>query len=763
MAVVLEALVAARRASVALLVLALAGPASGSVRVPEPARAGGALDEGNPRVEARLLVDAEVVQAGKPVRVGVLFDLDRGWHVYWRNPGQSGLPTELDWNVPEGSVGPIRWPAPEVFGESDGYITTYGYDRQVLLMNDLTFRPSVRGERVIAVGVEFLACKVRCIPGRLELERKLIVADTGRPADPETHALFERYSRRVPVSPDAFGLELDALYSQSAIRPGDRFRAAVVALPCIGEPERADCAGWDLGKRDPGHAFVPDRMRSVELRVTGSRPHPFTDGGFLVTLDGRATADDPGGPERLRGVLAVRVPDGEVRWVEVDLPLPRADAAASVVAIDNPWLDPVTPAGFGGGVPLWQAILLALAGGVVLNLMPCVLPVLALKVFGITELAHRSRREVTLSGLAYAAGILASMLALAVVVLLLRAAGTAVGWGFQFQEPVFIAAISTVLLVFALNLFGVFDITFDATAASRMGEGAAGTRRSFFEGLLAVVVATPCSAPFLGTAVGFAFASSTSVIVAVFLAIGLGLAAPYLIVTWIPGWARIIPRPGPWMLQVRRVLGFALLGTVVWLGWVFGRTAGVDGLVALLAFLFAVAFVTWIFGSLQRARYARLARGVAVVLVGLAGAGLFALPVERASTPVGAVTEDGRVWEVFEPSAIRARLEEGRPVLVTFTADWCLTCKANERFVLGDARVQAELDRLDVATFKADWTQRDERIRAELARFGRAGVPMYLLYSPKSPGRPRVLPELLTVEGVVEALRQAAPGAGTRT
>jgi thiol:disulfide interchange protein DsbD len=350
------------------------------------------------------------------------------------------------------------------------------------------------------------------------------------------------------------------------------------------------------------------------------------------------------------------------------------------------------------------------------------------------------------------------MAVLAATVVGLRAGGTAVGWGFQFQEPLFVAAISAVLLVFALNLFGVFEIYVDATRLSQVGQTGSGPRRSFFEGLLAVAVATPCSAPFLGTAVGFAFASSASVILAIFLAVGLGLASPYLLVTWVPGWAKLIPRAGPWMIRLRQALAFLLLGTIVWLLWVIGRSVGIEGMTGLLAFLVAVAFATWIFGALQAAQRTRAALGAALGVGGLAVAWLLALPLEARETRAPAAgAAESLAWRAFDPAEIRAQLGEGRPVFVYFTADWCLTCKVNERMVLSDARVEAELARLDVAIFKADWTRRDETIRTELARFGRAGVPMYLVYSPEAPTRAELLPELLTVDLLVDALREAAP------
>ncbi|MGH0032158.1 MAG: protein-disulfide reductase DsbD family protein, partial [Myxococcota bacterium] len=389
----------------------------------------------------------------------------------------------------------------------------------------------------------------------------------------------------------------------------------------------------------------------------------------------------------------------------------------------------------------------------------CVLPVLAIKVFGIAERAHESRRQVAMHGVAYTAGILATMTALAVVVLALRSAGTAVGWGFQFQEPLFLVAISSVLVVFALNLFGVFEIGAPELGMEVGAPG--GLRRSFFEGLLAVLLSTPCSAPFLGTAVGFAFAGSTATIVGIFLSIGLGLAAPFVAVSLLPGLARFLPRGGAWMLNLRAVLGFALLATVVWLLWVSGRTLGTDGMTLLLAYLMLLGFGVWLYGARQRARGDGRAPLFAASLLGAALLGMLALPLEplaRASAdPVtgGAAAEAGGAQidaAPFDPAAVQGALDGGKPVFVYFTADWCLTCKVNERLVLRDERVVRALDRVGVAAFEADWTRRDETIRAELARFGRAGVPMYLVYDPRAPERPEILPELLTVDRVLEAL-----------
>jgi thiol:disulfide interchange protein DsbD len=388
--------------------------------------------------------------------------------------------------------------------------------------------------------------------------------------------------------------------------------------------------------------------------------------------------------------------------------------------------------------------------------MPCVLPVLALKAVAIAELAHRRRGEALAHGLAYLAGVLASMAALAAVVVALRAAGTAVGWGFQFQEPLFVATVASVLVVFAINLFGVFEIGVDAGRLAGFGAQAAGSRRSFFDGLLAVVLATPCSAPFLGTAVGFAFAGRAPVIFAVFLAIGFGLALPFTLVAAQPGLARWLPRPGPWMPRLRVGLGFALLATVVWLLWIVGRSAGADAMASLLSWLLALGFATWLFAALRGSSRGVLHAGGSLAILLLLAAGAGVVGIDPAAAPVQ--PEASRSARAYEVAAIAEERRAGRPVFAYFTADWCLTCKLNERVVLGDAEVQSALARDGFAVFEADWTRRDEAIRAELARFGRSGVPLYLLFPAAAGAAPLRLPELLSKERFLEALRDTAQG-----
>ncbi|HXZ85263.1 MAG TPA: thioredoxin family protein [Myxococcota bacterium] len=750
------------RLALSLLLAALAGVARAAPSVPESAFAATASERGSPRLEGRLLLDHDAVRPGEELRAGVLLTMSRHWHVYWRNSGQSGAPPRLRWQIDGAQVGPTEWPFPQVFREADGFITTYGYTGEVLLASPVTFQRGASGEVEVRVDADVLVCQVQCIPGELHLSRPLRVASESLAS--ADYALFEEWSLRVPRPVGSRELELEAMVSQSAIRPGDDFRAALAVHACAGgDAARPTCAAIEPATASAEDAFVPDPTGGIELLVTGARRPPSP--GLLLTLKGHAAPDAPREESRLRGALALHS-GGRTEYVEVDLPLPRAAAGAAVTPLANPWLEP-PPAGeasFAPALPLWQVLLLALLGGLVLNAMPCVLPVLAIKVFGLAELAQHGRAEILRHGIAYSAGVLASMAALAAVVAALRAAGAAVGWGFQFQEPLFVAAIAAVLVVFALSLFGVFEFRLDVGRVAGAGARAEGLRRSFFEGLLAVVLATPCSAPFLGTAVGFAFASSPATIAGIFLAIGFGLALPFLAICAVPSWARLVPRSGPWMVQLRTSLGFALLGTVVWLAWVLGRSAGSDAQAGLLAYLCALAAGLWLFGLVQRSERAGAILGAGVALLALALAGLRTLPLAGPPAPASeSAASDELAGQRFSAAGVDAAVARGTPVFVYFTAEWCLTCKVNEHVVFDDERVRAALARSGFEVFKGDWTRRDGAIRDELARFGKAGVPLYLVYGPKAAPRPIVLPELLTVDLFLKALQEAAPNTEAKT
>ena len=713
-------------------------------------------------------IEARLLRSGS--RVGVLFDLAPGWHVYWRSTGDTGLPPSLSWQSSHGSVGRILWPAPKAFqaGGSEPDAASYGYEHQVLLASDLVLREGQEADNVsLIVDVDILACEYECVPVELSLARA-----AGQPlagwSRAEEEARFEQHAALLPDDAASLSIEITAAWSQSAMRPGDSFRGAIGVRSCTRDD--ADCERWKpAGTDSPGGAFYPDDMESVTLRpgrVRSDRDDPQL---HWLELQGEAEAEEPIEEARVTGLLAIENDRGERRHVEVDVPFPSNESGAEVVMLGRHWAPPVVLLeGAGLGMGLVQALLLALLGGLVLNLMPCVLPVLAIKVFSISEMAHAAhagRGEPLRHGIAYTTGSGGSMLALGMLVVVLRAAGHSVGWGFQFQEPIYIAAISAVLVAFALNLFGTFEIRGGAGPLADLGQQATGARRSFFEGLLAVALATPCSAPFLGTAVGFAFASPPAVILGIFAAIGLGLAAPFALVAMVPAWARFMPRSGAWMQTVRSGLGFALLATVIWLLWIFGGSGGADGIVNLAAFLLLLAFSLWCFGLLQRSAHPRmtLAAGAAVLLLGGAGLNAVSARVEKVSATSqnhsAVQADDDAAWQPWSPDAVQARLRDGQAVFVRFTADWCITCKVNERVALADDDVVEALAQGGFALLVGDWTQRDEAIRSELSRHGRAGVPLYLLYDPQQPDEPRLLPELLTPEIVLAALEGSATAA----
>ncbi len=717
-----------------------------------------AKDNGGAHLRATLLSNASLVAAGDDFELGVLFDLDPGWHIYWHNPGEAGLPTRISWNAPDVEVGDIEWPVPSVFRESGGVITTYGYAQQVLLAVPAKASPDAKGEVHVEARVSALACSKVCIPAHFTLSHTLTVGDATTP-DEQAGPRFNE--RLLPQKSAAAGVDVEVVYSQSGVRPGDHFRAAIAAIPrCAGTP---NCTPLQLATT-PAEALVAALPADIELAKVNAATHPASHEGVLLQLEASADKNVAATAEAstFSGVLRL-TRAGQQLPIAFVAPLPRAASGDKVVQNNSPLLrasaDTAAQAPV-RQVPLLflQMLLFAFVGGLILNLMPCVLPVLFLKVVSVARLAHSERHLVLKHDIAYAAGILASMLALGALVASLRAFGAMVGWGFQFQSPVFASVLAVVLLLFALSLFGVFNVEIGAASLSsgvgRMG----GQLRSFFEGVLMVVVATPCTAPFLGSAVGFALVRSPLVILATFGAIGLGLAAPFVLLTLIPGLARIVPKPGAWMERLRELLGFALLATVLWLLWLVGRFAGADGVLQVLLLLLCAAFAAWIFGALQRQRARVLLRcaGTVFLVLLLLVAGRYLTPTSTNAQPSS--THSG-AWQPYSQAALDKARQAGRPVFVNFTADWCITCKVNEKTVFSQPEVQEVLTSSNTALLLADWTRRDEAIRAELARFGRAGVPMYLVYAPGD-AQPVLLPEILTPGVLIDAIRHAT---GTHT
>lgn len=715
--------------------------------VPATALATGAPDQGDPRVEAALLTDVSQVKPGDSFRVGVRFRLDPGWHIYWKNPGDSGLASEIVWDTPGTTVGELQWPMPITFRTPDGFITSYGYGDEVLLFADAHVSDKLTGSAQLSAAADILVCETRCLPAQIMLTRNVPLGTETRP-DVEHAPLFDAARARVPVTPESSGHAVALTLDTKPLTAGKPFTGTLTVTAPKGQP-------LPPVEKD---FFVPERVKGishVSLSPVEGKPGTFE-------VEGRMAPDVPAQEPRFVGVLRLGPASAGHPSLTLNLPLapvvaaPPGAPAAKAAAVPPPM--PKLPPGVaasGSSLSLGLVLLFAFLGGALLNLMPCVFPVLALKAYGFTRTVHAERGQVVPHALAYAGGIIGSLMALALAVLALRAGGHSVGWGFQFQEPLFVAAVAAVLVAFALNLFGVFTVGTDGTALVEKVDSSHGLARSAGEGVLAVVLATPCSAPLLGTAVGFALAAGTGTVLATFFMLGLGLALPFCLLVLVPGLTKLLPKPGAWMERGKQLLGFALLGTTVWLTWVMGGLAGVDGMARLLAFLAVVGLGAWLYGLAQGASGGRKAAGVAAVVAVLAMGGGLSLRFEETGPALRKASAVGEA-QPWDEAAVASALEAGQPVFIDFTADWCLTCKFNERTVLTREDVRAAFAEHKVAFFVADWTRRDARISAKLAEFGRAGVPMYLVVSPASPGKPEVLPELLTRDSVVEAVRRAA-------
>lgn len=759
-----------------MVVVWIAGtrPAMATVDVPGSARGEGAFQDGEAHVDVRLIYDHKVVKPGDTLRVGVLFSLDQDWHIYWENPGDAGLPTQIVWKGEGLEFGPLQWSAPGLYSESEGMWTTFGYDGEVVLYSDVVVQESVGDSIEIVADIDYLACKNACVPGEHTLRRTLAVGPTSVRAEKSERALFDVYSLQIPRDASALGIKAVATAGASQT-DGREGRAVLEVVLCEGPGN--NCPEMEISYEQLAYAFVPTSKSSLGVRVLAVEPHPTVYRGWVLSLETRrllaAHGDSEADAPRLSGVLRFMEADGGLIPVSIDTTVEGATAANSMLfeALFQGAASQSAVGGVGAGKGaasgessgLLYVLVMAFLGGMILNLMPCVFPVLAIKVTSFMELAHKTRSGVVQNGAAYTAGISASMLTLGLIVVGLRLAGQQVGWGFQFQQPMFLAGLAAVIVLFAMNTFGLFQVTLDPGKLGSVGTESSGLSRSFGEGILAVVLATPCSAPFLGTAVGFALTASAWSIVLIFFVLGLGLAAPFVALTLIPGASKILPRPGEWMNYLKNFLGFALLGAGIWLVWLVGRLAGVDAMGRMLVLLGALSLSAWIFGLVQFRSWGR-AKLVGLVLAFgiLGGAAKFALPLETGELVGNSgsgglrASDDPVAWNSWNQENIDAELEAGRPVFVVFTADWCLTCKVNERTAIFDDAVLAAIDTYNIAMLKADWTRPDEAIRAELSKYGRGGVPMYLLYTPSSAGTPEVLPEVLTAGMLIERFERAA-------
>jgi thiol:disulfide interchange protein len=681
------------------------------------------------RTRAELLAHApEGLEPGKPVWVGLQLAHQPEWHSYWKNSGDSGLPTKLEWKLPAGVVaGEIAWPMPGKY--PIGTLINYGYEKTVLLPVPLAitpeFKPSILGGALeVKLKAHWLVCRKECVPEEGEFSLSI----------PAKSAI----ALHGPVFQASFAAQPKPLAGQAtATIEGTALRLRVSGLPA--------------GLRGNNLEFFPETAEVIETSAQWSQ-----------AWDGPVwTAQVPLSPQRSQSPdpMPIVLTQGTEGWsidARVQGTWPEVAAPATLSpALQEALRNNATAAESGAGLTFASALLGALLGGLILNLMPCVFPVLAIKVVGFTQHAsdQRARR---LDGAAYSAGVVASFVALGLLVVALRGAGQQLGWGFQLQMPGVVAALAVLFTLIGLNLAGVFEVRQLVPTGLASLQSSHPMLNSFLSGVLAVVVASPCTAPFMGAALGFAVGLPTAQALMIFAALGIGMALPYLVASWVPGVARLLPRPGEWMVTFRKLMAYPMFAAVVWLLWVLGQQSGIDAASALLVVLIATSMLAWSFGLAGRTR---VIVGV-IALVWTGGfAWLLAGQIGAPRTQQAVAFNDG-AWQAWEPGRVEQLLASGRPVFVDFTAAWCVTCQYNKKAVLQKPDVLADLAARDVALLRADWTLRDPAITATLGALGRSGVPLYVLYTGNAP--PQILSEILSASELRAAL-SAVPLASAST
>ena len=700
-----------RRLLVVLLALLVAQTATS-----EPAAAQSSVVT-TENVRAELVSEVVQAKAGEPFWVGLRQTIRPKWHTYWKNPGDSGLPTEIAWTLPQGAkADAIVWPTPTL--ENVSGIVNYGYSGDVMLLVRIT-PPADAAELKLAAEANWLVCEDVCIPEEGKFELTVPIGATATPANAETRALFDKTRRNVPVPspwPARYGLA----------KSGD----ATLIVEAKG--------------------LKPETIRNVYFfpGEWGAVAH-MAKQTAIITADGiriQLRKGDPGAkptPNMLLGILVLteKTGEGESRQAfEIQAKLDPAFVPA-----------PQSFASEAETLSLIEALLFALLGGLILNLMPCVFPVLAMKAASFARLAGGERAEMRRDGVAYTAGVLVSFAAMAAVVLAIRASVGEVSWGFQFQSPVFSLLIAYLFFVVGLNLSGMFEI---GSSFAGMGQGLAsraGPTGAFFTGVLAVVVATPCTAPFMAAALGFALTQPAPVTVGVLLAMWLGLALPYLALSMTPALQRLMPRPGAWMDRLRQFLAFPMYASATWMIWVLTQQAGPDGVMYALGGMVLIAFAVWLSRLGEKPSWLRRVLAAAAVLLALgATVKLEDGPATAATAPGGApssgVSFEG--WERFSRARMAEAVKQGKPVFVDFTAAWCITCLVNERVALETPAAKRAFEQAGVVKLKGDWTNRDPEITATLKEAGRAGVPLYLWW-PAGADKPKVLPQVLTESMII--------------
>jgi thiol:disulfide interchange protein DsbD len=688
---------------------------------PEPSIAASGPEA--PRVRVELVSEVRAIAPGQTFWVALYQRIAPGWHTYWLNPGDSGEPPRIEWALPSGfTAGEITWPFPERIPV--GPAMTYGYSGEIVLPIPVTAPAGLApGAHVTLRGqASWLVCEKTCIPEEAPIALTFPVVGSAPPLDPRGAALIAAARQTVPT-PSPWPAFFVATREDVTL---------TVSAPGLMAERISDV--W----------FYPARWGAIDLAAPQRTRIDAT--GIRLDVARGALVEEVAAP--IDGVLVVaeRLEGGIARHAFSVTAPPRSVGGDRDAAL----------------MSLLRAIVLALAGGLVLNLMPCVLPVLSVKALGLVQ--HSSGRPALprAHGLAYAAGVLVSFAVVAGALIALRAGGEQLGWGFQLQSPAFVTLLAWLFFTVALSFSGVIVVGGRFAGAGQALAARSGYVGSFAAGALATVAATPCTAPFMGAAVGFAVTQPWPIALLVFEALGLGLALPYLVLALVPAWSRVLPKAGPWMERLKQFLAFPLYASAAWLVWVVSQQAGSHGVGAALAGIVLIAFASWLHQALGgvRALWRRTATLTVAALLPALIVGIIALGPLGAGTrspAPGVAAASGVGWEPFSPERLAALRASGKPVFVNFTAAWCVTCLVNERVALRSAAVADVFAKKGVVALKADWTTRDPVISQVLGSLGRSGVPLYVLYPPGAAagpgtGTPTVLPQILTEGAVIDAI-----------
>ncbi len=687
------------------------------------------------KTQARLVLSSDTARAGETVLAGVHLKMAPGWHTYWRYGGDSGAPTKIEWTLPTSvTAGDIQWPIPEKY-IAEG-LTTYVYHDEVVLIVPLKLAADLKpGSLAIKADVKWLECEKLCIPGSAEVNANLTIGDA--PKLSADAPLIEKFRGRLPLAGTTFA----ATASWEKAANGEA-RPLIIEWSAPGTLADADFFPYAAGDFEVGAA-------TEKLSAAG-----------VARIRKEVKKSAANWPSRIAGVVIQKSDAATAPLAyDVNLTVGEKSMGAGASAVN----------GSAGSAEktktLWEYLIFAFIGGLILNLMPCVLPVIALKVLGFVQQSKEDPATVRKHGLVYMMGVIVSFLVLASVVIGVQHAGKLAGWGMQFGDPRFVVVMTVLVTLVALNLFGLFEVILGGGATTTAMELSSkeGSAGAFFNGVFATVLATPCTAPFLGAALGFAFRQPSSVIVLIFVTIALGLAAPYVALSWNPAWMKFLPKPGAWMEKFKIAMGFPMLATAMWLGFDVGAAHFGKKSFWLGIFLVILAVVAWIWGEFVQRGRKRKGISMAIALTLLVGGYVWVLEKQlhwRSPAKLSGAGEieheaGGIAWQAWSADAVAKARAEGRVVFVDFTADWCVTCQANKKTSIEISSVRAKLKELNAVALLGDYTLVPEAMTKELNKYGRAGVPLVLVY-PKDASQPAmVLPELLTPGIVLEALDKA--------